>query len=679
MEDTRKISYQSDEELWELLKKKAKEKFNDSEISLLENIYLFAKKAHEGQIRASNEPYILHPLNVALILLSFDVDLQTIEASLLHDVVEDTSISLDIIRDKFGKDVASLVDGVSKISQIKFLSLEEWKLESLRKVLIAMATDFRVVFIKLADRLHNMRTLNYLPEEKRKEIAKETMEIYVPLAHRLGIYTLKWELEDLAFKYLEPEIFQDLKIKVSKKREEREKEIEEIKNKIEILLRENNINCRVEGRAKNLYSIYRKMKQENKSFDEIFDLTALRVIVPSVSDCYRTLGIVHTRWKPIPGRIKDYIAIPKPNGYQSLHTTLIGDNGQPFEIQIRTEEMHKNCEFGIAAHWAYKEKGKKIDPDLSKKINWIRQIAEWQKTIPSAREFINRVKEDIFSDEIFVFTPKGEIINLPVDATPIDFAYKIHTEIGNKCIGAKVNGKIVPLNYKLKTGDRVEILTSKTSPGPSRDWLKFVKSSSTREKIKQFFRRKDKEEEKKEEIVKEEKEEIEKKEKGVILERKIKVTNKLGVIIPELKGDILITLAKCCTPIPGDEIIGYVSKGRGVVIHRRDCKNLLSILENVENSLNKIVKVEWVNDTKIFYPVKINILVKDEPGVLNKIISIIAKYNYNIESINAPPSKNKERTTTIYLTLQIPGYSRLNDLIEEIKIIPNVLNVERSI
>jgi len=674
MEYSKEI-YQSEDELWYLFKEKAKEKFNDSELSIVDDIYQFAKKAHEGQIRASNEPYILHPINVALILLTFDVDLQTIEASLLHDVVEDTSVSLDTIKDKFGKEVALLVDGVSKISQIKFLSLEEWKLESLRKVLIAMASDFRVVFIKLADRLHNMRTLNYLPEEKRREIAKETMEIYVPLAHRLGIYTLKWELEDLAFKYLEPEIFQDLKIKVSKKREERENEIFDIKIKIENLLNENNITCRVEGRPKNLYSIYRKMKQDNKTFDEIFDLTALRVIVPTIQDCYKTLGIVHTRWKPIPGRIKDYIAIPKPNGYQSLHTTLIGDNGEPFEIQIRTEEMHKNCEYGIASHWSYREKGKKINPDMSNKINWIRQIVEWQKTIPSAREFINRVKEDIFSDEIFVFTPKGEIINLTVDATPIDFAYKIHTEIGNKCIGAKVNGRIVPLNYKLKTGDRVEILTSKTSPGPSRDWLKFVKSSSTREKIRQFYRKKEKEEEKKEETVKEE---IEKKNKGVILERKIKTSNKFGVVIPEIKGEVLLTLAKCCTPIPGDEIIGYISKGRGVVVHRRDCKNLLSILGNVDNSLEKIVKVEWANNVKILYPVKINIHIKDEPGVLNKIVSIIAKYNYNIESVNAPPSRNKEKTTTIYMTLQIPGYGKLNDLLEEIKIVPNVLEIERN-
>ena len=674
MEYSKEI-YQSEDELWYLFKEKAKEKFNDSELSIVDDIYQFAKKAHEGQIRASNEPYILHPINVALILLTFDVDLQTIEASLLHDVVEDTSVSLDTIKDKFGKEVALLVDGVSKISQIKFLSLEEWKLESLRKVLIAMASDFRVVFIKLADRLHNMRTLNYLPEEKRREIAKETIEIYVPLAHRLGIYTLKWELEDLAFKYLEPEIFQDLKIKVSKKREERENEIFDIKIKIENLLNENNITCRVEGRAKNLYSIYRKMKQDNKTFDEIFDLTALRVIVPTIQDCYKTLGIVHTKWKPIPGRIKDYIAIPKPNGYQSLHTTLIGDNGEPFEIQIRTEEMHKNCEYGIASHWSYREKGKKINPDMSNKINWIRQIVEWQKTIPSAREFINRVKEDIFSDEIFVFTPKGEIINLTVDATPIDFAYKIHTEIGNKCIGAKVNGKIVPLNYKLKTGDRVEILTSKTSPGPSRDWLKFVKSPSTKEKIRQFYRKKEKEEEKKEETVKEE---IEKKYKGVVLERKIKTSNKFGVVIPGIKGEVLITLAKCCTPIPGDEIIGYISKGRGVVVHRRDCKNLLSILGNVDNSLEKIVKVEWANDVKILYPVKINIHIKDEPGVLNKIVSIIAKYDYNIESVNAPPSKNKEKTTTIYMTLQIPGYGKLNDLLEEIKIVPNVLEIERN-
>lgn len=673
MEDE-KTKLISEDELWEVFKEKLKDKFSEKEIRELEDIYLFAKKAHEGQERASHEPYILHPLNVALILIDFNVDFPTLAASLLHDVVEDTNVSIDTIRDKFGKEIANLVDGVSKISQIKFLSLEEWKLESLRKVLIAMASDFRVVFIKLADRLHNMRTLKYLPPEKRKEIAKETMEIYVPLAHRLGIYTLKWELEDLSFKYLEPEIFQDLKIKVSKKREEREKEIEDIKKEIEKLLEENGIKSRVEGRAKNLYSIYRKMKQENKTFEEIFDLTALRVIVSTVSDCYKTLGLVHTRWKPLPGRIKDYIAIPKPNGYQSLHTTLIGDNGEPFEIQIRTEEMHKKCEMGMAAHWMYKEGGKKIDPDLSKKINWIRQISEWQRTIPSAREFINRVKEDIFSDEIFVFTPKGEIINLPQDATPVDFAYKIHTEIGHKCVGAKVNGRIVPLDYKLKTGDRVEILTSKNSPGPSRDWLKFVKSSSTKEKIRQFFRKKEKESE--EETPKEEI--SEKEDKGIKLERKIKTQSKLGVIVEGLKGNLLINLAKCCTPIPGDEIIGYISKGRGIVIHRRDCKNLLSILGQEKENINKLVNVSWAEDTKILYPVKIDIHVKDEPGVLNNIVSIISKYNYNIESINAPPAKNKDRTTVIYMTLQIPGYSRLKELVNEIKTVQNVIEVKRG-
>lgn len=673
MEDE-KTKLISADELWEVFKEKLKDKFSEKEIRELEDIYFFAKKAHEGQERASHEPYILHPLNVALILLDFNVDFQTLAASLLHDVVEDTNVSIDTIRDKFGKEIANLVDGVSKISQIKFLSLEEWKLESLRKVLIAMASDFRVVFIKLADRLHNMRTLKYLPYEKRKEIAKETMEIYVPLAHRLGIYTLKWELEDLSFKYLEPEIFQDLKIKVSKKREEREKEIEDIKKEIEKLLEENGIKSRIEGRAKNLYSIYRKMKQENKTFEEIFDLTALRVIVSTVSDCYKTLGLVHTRWKPLPGRIKDYIAIPKPNGYQSLHTTLIGDNGEPFEIQIRTEEMHKKCEMGMAAHWMYKEGGRRIDPDLSKKINWIRQISEWQRTIPSAREFINRVKEDIFSDEIFVFTPKGEIINLPQDATPVDFAYKIHTEIGHKCVGAKVNGRIVPLDYKLKTGDRVEILTSKNSPGPSRDWLKFVKSSSTKEKIRQFFRRKEKEQE--EELPKDEIQE--KEDKGIKLERKIKTQSKLGVIVEGLKGNLLINLAKCCTPIPGDEIIGYISKGRGIVIHRRDCKNLLSILGQEKENINKLVNVSWAEDTKILYPVKIDIHVKDEPGVLNNIVSIISKYNYNIESINAPPAKNKERTTIIYMTLQIPGYSRLKELVNEIKTVQNVIEVKRG-
>ena len=660
--------------LWEKFKEKAKGKIIDKDIKFLEKAYLFAKKYHEGQTRKSGEPYILHPLNVALILLSFNLDVPTLAAGILHDVVEDTGVSIDTLREKFGKEIAGLVDGVTKISQIKFLSLEERKLESLRKVLIAMATDFRVVFIKLADRLHNMRTLNFLPPEKRKRIAKETLEIYVPLAHRLGIYSLKWELEDLCLKYLEPEIYHDLKVKVARKREEREEEIERIKEKIENFLKDKGIICRVEGRAKNLYSIYRKMKYDNKTFEEIFDLTALRVIVPTVTDCYKSLGYIHTLWKPVPGRVKDYIAIPKPNGYQSLHTTVIGDRGEPFEVQIRTEEMHVRCEMGVAAHWAYKEKGKKLEETLLNKMNWIRQISEWQRTIPSAKEFINRVKEDLFSDEIFVFTPKGEIINLPKGATPVDFAYKIHTEIGHKCIGAKVNGRIVPLDYKLKTGERVEILVSKTSPGPSRDWLKFVKSPSTREKIRQFFRRKEREEIEEEE----EKKEVKEEEKGIIFERKIRRGNKLGIVVSGVKGNLLINLAKCCTPIPGDEIIGYITKGRGIVIHRRDCKNLLRLLANNPEARNKLVKVEWTEGGKVFYPVKVDVVVKDTPGLLNKITSIIAKYGINIESIHAPPPKGKERLVTIHLTLQVPGDRAFKQLVNELTIIPQIVEVKRT-
>lgn len=672
-EDSKKVELSPDELLWEEFKKKAEGKIIEKDIRFLEKAYLFAKKYHEGQFRKSGEPYILHPLNVSLILLSFNVDVPTLTAGILHDIVEDTGVSIDTLKEKFGKEIAGLVDGVTKISQIKFLSLEERKLESLRKVLIAMATDFRVVFIKLADRLHNMRTLNFLPPEKRKRIARETLEIYVPLAHRLGIYSLKWELEDLCLKYLEPEIYQDLKMKVRRKRREREEEIEKIKEKIENFLNEKGIICRVEGRAKNLYSIYRKMKYDNKTFDEIFDLTALRVIVPTVTDCYKALGHVHTLWKPVPGRVKDYIAIPKPNGYQSLHTTVIGDRGEPFEVQIRTEEMHVRCEMGVAAHWAYKEKGKKLEENFLNKMNWIRQISEWQRTIPSAKEFINRVKEDLFSDEIFVFTPKGEIINLPKGATPVDFAYKIHTEIGHKCIGAKVNGRIVPLDYKLQTGERVEILVSKTSPGPSRDWLKFVKSPSTREKIRLFFRRKEREE-----IEEEEKEEVKEEERGVILERKIKQRSKLGVVVSGVKGSLLINLAKCCTPIPGDEIIGYITKTRGIVIHRRDCKNLLRILANNSEARNKLVKVEWVEGGTVFYPVKVDVVVKDTQGLLNKITSIIARYGINIESIHVPPPKGKDKLTTIHLTLQVPGDRAFKELISELEIIPQVVEIRRT-
>ena len=469
------------------------------QVEFVREAYNFAAEAHAKQKRASGEPYIIHPLGVATILAQLQMDDVTLAAAFLHDVVEDTDVTLDQLEDIFGREVAMLVDGVTKLGKIEYISREEQQVENYRKMFLAMAKDIRVVLIKLADRLHNMRTMKYMPVNKQKRISSETLEIYAPLAHRLGIYAIKWELEDLAFRYMEPQHYYELVEQVKIKRHEREAMVQEAMDELRKLCEEAGINCQIQGRPKSFYSIYKKMQRDHKTINEIYDLLAVRVLVDTVKDCYGVLGIVHGKWKPIPGRFKDYIAVPKSNGYQSLHTTVVASSGQPLEIQIRTFEMHKVSEYGVAAHWRYKESGgskmpSSSDKSVDAKMAWLRQLLEWHKDMRDPHEFVDTVKMDVFSDEVFVFTPQGDVLDLPEGSVPIDFAYRVHTGVGNSCVGAKVNGKIVPLDYHLKNGDIVEIITSKQSPGPSRDWINIVGSSQTKNKIKQFFKKERREE-----------------------------------------------------------------------------------------------------------------------------------------------------------------------------------------
>ena len=467
------------------------EQYNpQADMQLVIKAYNYANEAHEGQVRNSGEKYIVHPVNVALILAELNMDTATIIAGLLHDVIEDTNISYEKIVDEFGKEVADLVDGVTKLKKLQYKTKQENQAENLRKMVLAMANDIRVIIVKLADRLHNMRTLEYMTEEKKKEKALETLEIYAPIAHRLGISKIKSELEDLSLRYLDPDNYYDLVEKVAKKRREREAYIQKIISTLDEKLKEMDISSDINGRPKNFYSIYKKMYNQGKEFEQIFDLTAVRILVDNIKDCYGALGIVHTLWKPLPGRFKDYIAMPKPNMYQSLHTTVIGGEGEIFEVQIRTYEMHKTAEYGIAAHWKYKEGFSKSD-NFDDKLTWLRQLLEWQADLNDPREFMETLKIDFFTDEVFVFTPKGDVINLPDGSTPLDFAYRVHTAVGNNCVGAKVDGRIVPLNYKLKNGNIVEVITAVNGSGPSRDWLKIVKSTQAKNKIKQWFKQKD--------------------------------------------------------------------------------------------------------------------------------------------------------------------------------------------
>jgi guanosine-3',5'-bis(diphosphate) 3'-pyrophosphohydrolase len=705
-----------------------------ADFTLIEKAYEYALNAHQGQKRISGEAYISHPTSVAEILAELNMDNTTIVAGILHDVIEDTSFGFNDIKDTFGYEIAMLVDGVTKLGKLEYKTKEEQQAESLRKMFVAMAKDIRVILIKLADRLHNLRTMKCMSKGKQIEKATETLEIYAPIAHRLGISKMKWEMEDLSLRLLEPEIYGDLGEKVSKKREEREEYINAVIEEIKKKNKESGIESQIEGRPKNFYSIYKKMYLQNKTFEQIFDITAVRVIVDSVRDCYGALGIVHTLWKPIPGRFKDYIAMPKPNMYQSLHTTVIGPDGEPFEVQIRTWEMHRTSEFGIAAHWKYKE-GRTSQSEFDEKFKWLRQMLEWQNEVKDTKEFMETLKIDLVIDEVYVFTPKGGVIDLPVDSTPIDFAYKIHSAIGNKCIGAKINGKIVPIDYKLQNGDIVEIITSAASGGPSRDWLKIVKSSQAKNKIRQWFRR-DKREENipkgkdlldkeikklgytQSQMIKNDwleqtykkfglhtlddlyaslgyggltlnqvtmrlKEEIRKSQKGDIreeeeLEKQLLKTetqkrrkSETGIIVKGVEN-ALVRFSKCCNPVPGDDILGYITKGRGVSIHRKDCPNAKDLLEEEE----RLIEVEWDTKGLVSYNADLQVKAHDRQGLLAEITSIINDNKINIVSFYSKTSK--DRIANISFILEISDIEQLNKLIKRFRRLDGVLDVYRT-
>ncbi len=697
------------------------------DVEVIRKAFAFAERLHQGQERLSGDPYLSHPSAVANILVDLKMDASTIAAGLLHDVVEDTRTTLQEIQREFGQDIAQLVDGVTKLGKLPFASREERQAENFRKMLLAMSRDIRVLLIKLADRLHNMRTLEPLPQEKRKRIAQETLDIYAPLAHRLGIYWLKAELEDLALRHLDPEAYRDLAAKVAKKRKEREGEINEV---IEILMRklhEVGIPAEITGRPKHFYSIYKKMRDQGKDFDEIYDLTAVRVITESVKDCYGSLGVIHSLWKPIPGRFKDFIAVPKTNFYQSLHTTVVGPRGEPVEIQIRTWEMHKVAEEGIAAHWLYKE-GKTILDQGEKGFAWLRQLMEWQRDLKDSREFWETVKVDLFPDEVYVFTPKGDVKALPKGSTPIDFAFAIHTDIGLHCIGSKVNGRLVPLRYELQNGDIVEILTDPRQH-PSRDWLKIVRTSRARSKIRQWLKAEERarsvslgkdllEREARrlgknlsalfnqenltsvlqrvgfagpeeffaavgygrlsphqavlrllppEELKLLEREELEvkgeKKTKPRISEEGVKIR---GV------NDVLVRFAKCCNPLPGDEIVGFITRGRGVSIHTRDCPNADQLLIDPDRK----IAVEWDSDRPVPHQVRIRVTIgRDRPGLLAEISSAISASNINIAQAEIKVTEDRKGVNTFIL--EVSDLKQLQGAMHAIQRIDGVLKVER--
>jgi guanosine-3',5'-bis(diphosphate) 3'-pyrophosphohydrolase len=665
-----------EKKLYEELITRISSKLTQGEISLIKAAYEFAREKHKGQKRESGEQYIIHPLNVALILTTINVDYETYIAALLHDVLEDTDTTEEEIKERFGENVLFLVKGVTKLKYIKNVSSEEAKLENLRKMLLAMASDIRVVVIKLADRLHNMRTLNVFPPDKQKRIAKETMDIYVPLAHRLGMYTIKWELEDLSFRYLEPDRYYELARKVAKKRREREALIKQVTSELKELMEKHGISAEISGRPKNLYSIYRKMIRDNKEFEEIYDLTAMRIIVSDIPTCYQVLGIVDNYYTPIPGRIKDYIAMPKPNLYQSLHTTVITKSGEPMEIQIRTYEMHQRDEIGIAAHWKYKE-GVKLDDKYEKQFTWLRELLEWQKEMRSTSEFVERVKRDIFSEEVLVFTPKGEVIDLPVGATPVDFAYRVHTEVGHRCIGVRVNGRIVPLDTKLKTGDRVEIITSKAPKAPSPDWLKFVKTGSARSKIKAYFRKKEKLLEAGKKEKKEEEQKLQVTPQRQPYRKAASGEETYFPVVPNLRG-VKISIAKCCSPKYPDHIVGYVTRGRGIKIHRADCPNIKAIAERG----GKIVPAEWSKKKKGKLLVFFRITAWDVPGILYKLAGVTAEKDVNMNNFHSSEKKGKKKhgysQAYIRFTITVNSAKILSEIVRSFNLIPEIIKVKYS-
>ena len=710
----------------------------NADAALIQRAYELADAAHKGQKRVSGEDYIIHPLAVAKILTDLQIDDITISAAILHDVVEDTTHTLEEMRELFGDEVAMLIDGVTKLGKIQYKSKEEQQLESYRKMFLAMAKDIRVIMIKLADRLHNMRTLKYMREDKQKRIARETIEIYAPLANRLGISNVKWELEDLCLRYLDPKAYYALVESVKQKRQERQAFIDEAHEQIVEKLEEAHMTAEIQGRAKHFYSIYKKMKRDQKDISEIYDLSALRVLVDSVKDCYGVLGIIHAMWKPLPGRFKDYIAMPKSNGYQSLHTTVIC-RGYPLEIQIRTFAMHKVSEYGVAAHWKYKEAGKSVGAthEYDQKMSWLRQMVSLQHELDDPREYFEALKVDVFSDEVFVFTPKGDVVDLPKGSIPIDFAYRIHTEVGHHCVGAKVNSKIVPLEYKLKNGDIVSIITNKSNNGPSRDWLNIVASSETRTKIRAWFKKQRKEEniargmdlmEKETKHLGYAPKDVLKPERLEVLAKKLNIPQvndllasigyggitvngilsklidmhkqdlqkstppDISQMLSELKqplknrkkkashgilvegeGGFLVRLARCCNPIPGDPITGYITRGRGVSVHRSDCPNLLNDMD-----FSRVIEVNWDIGLDKVYTVQIEIVCNDKTGMLAELFALPAEMKVNITSLTAKANKSN-KTSLVNMGLDVRNSQQVAQIMTKIRRMKDVYSVSRSL
>ena len=738
--------FTSPEVLYEELVQCIKRYHPSDDLTMIKKAYQIAHDAHKDQKRKSGEPYIIHPLCVAIILADLEMDKETIAAGILHDVVEDTVMSLDELKAEFGEEVALLVDGVTKLTQISWsMDKMELQAENLRKMFLAMAKDIRVIIIKLSDRLHNMRTLQYMRPEKQKDKARETMEIYAPIAHRLGISKIKIELDDLSLKYLHPDTYYELAEKISLKKDAREYFVKSIVDEVQEHLRTSGIEGRVDGRVKHFFSIYKKMVNQNKTLDQIYDLFAVRIIVESVKDCYAALGVIHELYKPIPGRFKDYIAMPKPNMYQSLHTTLIGNNGQPFEIQIRTYEMHRTAEYGIAAHWKYKESGsgQVAAAKEEEKLSWLRQILEWQKDMSDNLEFLNMVKGDLdlFSDSVYCFTPSGDVKNLPSGSTPIDFAYSIHSAVGNKMVGARVNGKLVNIEYVIQNGDQVEIITSQNSKGPSRDWLNMVKSTQAKNKINQWFKTELKEDNiirgkemvdryckakgiaysdinkpeyqakvmkryafrdwesvlasighgglKEGQVINKMIDERDKKLKKDVTDNTIlndieDMSNKLpikrrsgsGIVVKGIH-DLAVRFSKCCSPVPGDEIVGFVTRGRGISIHRTDCVNVFNL---PEDERNRLIDAEWQeqegDDTKERYSTEIKIFANNRIGMFVDISKVFTERQIDITSMNS--RTNKQGKATITMTFDIHGVEELGKLVDKLRQIEGVIDIERT-
>ncbi|AOZ96489.1 RelA/SpoT family protein [Butyrivibrio hungatei] len=742
--------FQSPDKLYKGLIERVKKYHPSDDISLIEKAYQQAAEAHKDQLRKSGEPYIIHPLCVAIILADLEMDKETIAAGLLHDVVEDTILTKEEIEKEFGADVALLVDGVTKLTNLQ-LSTDntnktqeqiDMQAQNLRKMFLAMAKDIRVILIKLADRLHNMRTLSHMPPEKQSRIAQETLDIYSPIAGRLGISRIKVELDDLSLKYLNPDVYYDLVEKVAARKSEREKYVEDIAENVRKAISDAGIVGDVNGRVKHFFSIYKKMRNQNKTLDQIYDLFAIRIIVGTVKDCYAALGIIHEMYKPIPGRFKDYIAMPKPNMYQSLHTTLIGHTGQPFEIQIRTYDMHRAAEYGIAAHWKYKEAsdGKKSETGEEEKLIWLRQILEWQQDMSDNQEFMSLLKSDLnlFSEDVYCFTPTGEVKNLPAGSTPIDFAYSVHSAVGNKMIGAKVNGKLVPIDYKIQNGDRIEVVTSQNSRGPSRDWLAIAKSTSTKNKINQWFRNELKEENiakgrdllieyckskgidlfsiskpefqnivikkygfhdwnavlaavghgglKEGQIINKMLELSDKEHKRNITDEEVLAAVAESNVTPQVSGsdnaiivkgvhDVAVRFSKCCNPVPGDDICGFVTRGRGVSIHRRDCVNVVKMQEE---DRTRLIEARWQSDSKSGgkYAATIKIFANNRSGLLADVSRALTEKNIDIISMNTRTSK--QGLATMETSFQVSSRDQLREIVDKIRQIDSVIDIERT-